>query len=121
MPRTVEAETPLKYIARGFHTSPNSEVFHSALEIPQFGHLICLWYQFGERSVDPGNYMSFQQYYVCPADSEFGVKAIPQDAGGILYKVGSDLNLHCFEFLPGGLDRNGDLFGGYFAPSLHNS
>jgi len=110
--RSSEEETPLKYVALGFHHDPDPEIFDSALAIPEFGKLIRLNYRFGSRKIFDGDYMSSQRYLVCAADTGFVAEPVPQCEGGTLFDLNSEQNPHAFIFTPGGIDHGGWLFGG---------
>lgn len=106
-----EAETSIKYVPCGFHLSPDPETFRSAFEIPDFGQMISLWYQFGKRIVDHTGGVS-QTYLVLLAGEQVTTDPIPQGDGTILYNVNFENNPRGFYFTPGGLLSSGALAGG---------
>lgn len=111
--RVFEVKVPLKYIAEGFHSDPEPEIFYSALEIPQFGDFVSLSYQFGPRTISPGSPSFPQRYLILPVGKSFVVRQNPPYEGRVLYPVFPDDNPITVEFAPGGVDADGTLHGGW--------
>ena len=103
--RKIEAKVKLKYIAVGWHSTLNYEVFTSALDIPKFGTVQYPYFS--------GN----QEYLVSPFETKIVVRSIPQKSGGVLYSIDPTLNPNTFGFKPGGRYDGLALVGGSIIPN----
>jgi len=100
----IESRFRLKYIPIGWQQSPSGDVYTSVFDIPDFG------------VSKQGHFAISNGFLVCPAASEFVVRAVPQDAGGIWYLVDME-NPGAFGFYPGGVYGSDRLVGGYLWPN----
>lgn len=98
--RKIESEVKIKYIAAGWHSSPDYEVFTSAMDIPRFG--------LAHQPYFSGN----QEYLVSPMETEIVARPIPQNSGGILYCIDPLQNPNAFGFKPAGRFDELTLVGG---------
>ena len=112
--RKIEADIPLKYIAHGWHLTPEPEAFLSALEIPEFGQAVDVSYEFGDRRIFKRDFYSgAQKYLVGFQEAKIGAKFVPQESGRIRYDAETGIdNPQAFWFQPGGMAGDAALVGG---------
>jgi putative acetyltransferase len=101
----IESQFALKYIPMGWQKSASGEVFTSVFDIPNFG------------TSKSGHFRLNDGFLVCPVESEFVIRAIPQYAGGIQYMVDPASNPGAFGFYPGGMSGPDRLIGGFLWPN----
>lgn len=91
----------IKYVKTGFRSTPDTETYYSAFDIPNLGfsagHAII---------VNP-------QYLVLPLETEVVIEPVRQQDGRMLYLVEWKQNPSAFIFRPGGWYENQVLIGGY--------
>jgi hypothetical protein len=70
---TLEAETPLKYVALGVYSTSEVPVFKSGAVIPELGE------------VADGEKVAGASFMVISANARYRAERVPQNAGGVLY------------------------------------
>ena len=101
----IESRFALKYIPMGWQKNAAGEIFTSVFDIPDLG------------VSKSGHFRLNDGFLVCPVESEFVIRSIPQYAGGIQYMVDTASNSGAFGFYPGGMSGQDRLIGGFLWPN----